>query len=241
MSQRRRDFVVTGMTTNEMPQHQTHIYVLLDRSGSMEAIRSDVIGGFNTFLAEQQADGPDAWLTLVEFDSQDPAEVIADAIPIREALPLSVATFVPRAGTPLLDATGRMLLRADARVATLAAHGLPPEDIVFVTITDGSENQSREFRRDGIRRMITAREQAGWTFVYLSADVDACADASALGYDIRSVQAFAPSAPGTQLLFTSLSTATRERRAARRERRSVAAADFFGGDKPAESPDPDGN
>jgi hypothetical protein len=235
MSQRRRDPVVTGMTDNDSPQHTTHIYVLLDRSGSMEAIRGDVIGGFNTFLDEQQADGPDARLTLVQFDSQDPAEVLADGVPIREALPLTTATFVPRGGTPLLDATGRLLLRADARAAGIASVGLPPEDVVFTTITDGAENQSREFRRDMIRRMIREREDAGWTFVYLSADVGAYADAGALGYDSRSVQAFAADAPGSRMALASLSAATLSRRASRRRGRSVDTRDFFEGHKPAEA------
>jgi len=48
-----------------------HIYFVLDRSGSMQSIAPDVIGGFNAFLAAQQADGSDALLTLVQFDSQN--------------------------------------------------------------------------------------------------------------------------------------------------------------------------
>ncbi len=42
-----------------------HIYFLLDRSGSMESMASDVIGGFNSFIKEQALDGGDALLTLV--------------------------------------------------------------------------------------------------------------------------------------------------------------------------------
>lgn len=34
---------------------QSHITVILDRTGSMDSIRDDVIGGFNAFLAEQQS------------------------------------------------------------------------------------------------------------------------------------------------------------------------------------------
>jgi hypothetical protein len=229
------------MTNNITPQHQTHIYVLLDRSGSMQAIRSDVIGGFNAFLAEQQADGADARLTLVQFDSQDPAEVLADAIPIREAVPLTASTFLPRGGTPLLDATGRLLMRGDVREAALAATDFPPEDVVFVTITDGAENQSREFRRDTIRRMVSERESAGWTFVYLSADIDAYAEAGGLGYDTRSTQAFGATPAGARLAFSSLSDATRTRRASRRSGLSVDTADFFGGHKPAEETRGDGS
>jgi hypothetical protein len=48
----------------------THISVILDRTGSMESIRDDTIGGFNTFLKEQKAQPGAATLTLVQFDSQ---------------------------------------------------------------------------------------------------------------------------------------------------------------------------
>ena len=76
-----------------------HIYFLLDRSGSMESMADDVVGGFNGFLATQQADGHDAVLTLVQFDSQDPHEVLVDAVPIAEVRPLDPARFQPR-GAP---------------------------------------------------------------------------------------------------------------------------------------------
>jgi hypothetical protein len=66
-----------------------------------------VIGGFSNLIAEQQADGPDARIMLVQFDSQDPHEVLIDARRITHAQPLTEPTFVPRGGTPLLDATGR--------------------------------------------------------------------------------------------------------------------------------------
>jgi hypothetical protein len=64
-----------------------HIYFVLDRSGWMQSIAPDVIGGFNAFLAAQQADGSDALLTLVQFDSQDPHEVVVDAAAIQSAHP----------------------------------------------------------------------------------------------------------------------------------------------------------
>ena len=62
-----------------------HISFVLDRSGWMQSIAPDVIGGFNAFLATQQADGSDALLTLVQFDSQDPHEVLVDAAAIQSA------------------------------------------------------------------------------------------------------------------------------------------------------------
>jgi Mg-chelatase subunit ChlD len=74
---------------------------------------------------------------LVQFDSQDPQEVIIDAKRITEAQPLTDRTFQPRGGTPLLDATGTLIARASDRMAERAKKGTKPEHVLFVTITDG--------------------------------------------------------------------------------------------------------
>ncbi len=85
----------------------THITVILDRTGSMESIRDDIIGGFNAFLDEQQKLPGKATMTLVQFDSQDPYEVICRFAPVAEVPKLDRNVYVPRASTPLLDAIGR--------------------------------------------------------------------------------------------------------------------------------------
>lgn len=216
------------------PVHPTHIYVLLDRSGSMEAIRSDVIGGFNAFLTAQQADGDDARLTLVQFDTQDVAEVVVDDAPIGLVPPLTPATFVPRGGTPLLDATGHLVARARQRTGTRLAAG-EPEDVIIVTVTDGQENSSREYTRSQIRTLVETCQAEGWTFVFLSAGLDAYGEAGGVGYDQRSVQSWAPSPEGAQMVFSSLSDAMVSRRRAARAGEAVDQADFFAGDKPAEA------
>ena len=90
-----------------MRSDYTHITVILDRSGSMEAIRNDTIGGFNSFLAAQKAETGFATLTLVQFDTQNAYEVIQDFRNIKEVPELTRTTFVPRAGTPLYDAMGK--------------------------------------------------------------------------------------------------------------------------------------
>jgi len=73
------------MTTKESKKaNKTHIYILLDRSGSMSSIANDVIGGFNQYMKQQKENGPDAKVTLVQFDSQDPQEVVVASAPIVE-------------------------------------------------------------------------------------------------------------------------------------------------------------
>lgn len=212
----------------------THVYVLLDRSGSMEAIADDVIGGFNRLVADQKANGPDARMTLVQFDGDDPQEVLADAVPITEMAPLDRHTFVPRSTTPLLDATGRLLTRAARRAKVISDSGGRPEEIVIVSITDGHENASREMTLSGIRRMIDGHKADGWSFVFLSAAENVYEEAGGLGYDHRSSQAFDPSADGVELAFDALSSATTVLRERVRNDELFDRADFFEDEKPAE-------
>lgn len=216
------------------PPVRPHFYVLLDRSGSMASMASDVIGGFNQLIAEQQADGPDARITLVQFDSQDPQEILIDARRITRARPLTPATFVPRGGTPLLDATGRLIARASVRQAEREVLGKRPEAITFVTITDGHENQSREYTNEEIRKLVQDRTAAGWTFAFLGADLAAYDEAMAMGYDHRSILSYAPDAVGAREAWGNVSRSMAVRRRKLRHGEQVDAADFYEGDKGAE-------
>ena len=212
-----------------------HLFVLLDRSGSMASMAEQVVAGFNQLLAEQQADGHDARMTLVQFDSEDSLEVLTDAIPIAEVVALDHHAFQPRGGTPLLDSTGRLIGKAAGRAATLAAAGDPAEQVLFVTITDGEENQSHEFSRQQIVDLVSAKEEAGWTFVFLGAGLDAYHEAGSLGYAPGSVQSWAPDGTGAALAFSSLSRKTSDYRAKLRLAEAIESGDFFEGDKPAEA------
>jgi hypothetical protein len=204
-----------------------HLYVLLDRSGSMASMADDVIGGFNRLLSDQQADGDDALVTLVQFDTHEPQEVIAAAVPIAEMTPLDASTFVPRGGTPLLDATGTLLGSAAQRAAGRQADGLPPEEIVMVSITDGHENASREYTLTSVKQLISAYSAAGWTFVFLGAALDVYGEAGRLGYDTRSVQSFLADGQGSQEAFASLSRSTSAKRSRVRSGIDFDKDDFF--------------
>src|SRR5690349_20383978 len=88
-------------------KHEADITIILDRSGSMGSIATDVVGGFNHFVTEQRAQPGDCRLTLVQFDDQ--YEVVYAGRPIVEAPLLTSATFQPRGTTALLDAVGRTI------------------------------------------------------------------------------------------------------------------------------------
>jgi hypothetical protein len=190
---------------NQVNSDYTHLAVILDRTGSMESIRDDTIGGFNAFLNEQKQQPSKATLTLVQFDSQDPYEVIHQVKTIKEVPELTKETYVPRATTPLLDAIGRGINDLEKCLADMKEDAKPSK-AVFVVITDGQENASREFRRDQILKMINEKEkQDGWQFVFLSADLDAINDAMDQGFQPAAAMAFDQTAVGVKNAWASVS------------------------------------
>ena len=189
---------------------QSHITVILDRTGSMDSIRDDVIGGFNAFLAEQQSASTATTFTLVQFDSQDPYEVLHAAKPIGDVTPLTKEQYVPRASTPLYDAMGRGILDLESQIAK-RPEGERPSRIVFVVVTDGAENASQEFDRAAITKLVDAKKAAGWDFVFLSADMEAFHDAGAVGIDYSSRLAFQKSKRGNDAAWAAASSKVRAR------------------------------
>jgi Mg-chelatase subunit ChlD len=150
---------------------------ILDRSGSMESCRDDTIGGFNSFLRDQQTLG--GTLSLIQFDHE--YQVTYASKPIGDVEPLTSETFQPRGSTALLDAIGRTIKEATAATPSV------------VILTDGQENASREYTKAHIKDLIEQKTKDGWTFAYLGANQDAFAEADSLGiapgctmnYDVR--------------------------------------------------------
>lgn len=188
-----------------MKDNYTHITVILDRSGSMESIRADMIGGFNVLLKEQQSTEGMATLTLVQFDTQAPYEVVHSFKLIQAVRPLTAATYVPRGGTPLFDALGRGINDLDATLLRMGEDDRPAK-VVFVIVTDGMENASREFSRNQVSRMIAEKQEvAGWNFVFLSADLAAVQEAEGMNVLYQRSMAFDKTAQGSRDAFQSVS------------------------------------
>jgi hypothetical protein len=200
----------------------------------MAPIANDVIGGFNTFIDEQIRNGADARMTIVQFDSQDPQDVTIWGAPLPEITHLDSQTFVPRGGTPLLDATGLLIGRTMVDQSARIAAGLQAEDIIFVTITDGEENQSREFNLAQIRELVEKRTEEGWAFIYLSAGIDAYADAAQMGIHSGDTQQWKRDGKNARLAFSSTSDAVSNMREKKRRMENTVRGTAFETGKHAE-------
>jgi uncharacterized protein YegL len=222
------------------PTAAAHIWFLLDRSGSMQPLAAAVVDGFNEFIAEQQnmlaVDATaSARLTLAQFDGAAPYEELIDGRRLDKVGTLAHAAFAPRGSTPLYDAMGHLLDRADQRVAKRTAKAKPAESQLVVVFTDGHENASQTWTRQAIFDRIATRKARGWTFVFLGANQDSYATGGGLAMDAGSVSNYAPSPAGVSTAWKSVSRSMSRYLLQDEPARAAAADDFFGGTKEAES------
>lgn len=185
------------MNINPIEQNPVEILVIADRSGSMSSIKDDAIGGFNTFLEQQQQVEGDANLSLILFDHE--YETPIESKPLHEVSPLTEATFVPRGSTAMYDAIGRSLQELHAR---------NPEKAIVCILTDGLENSSSEFNKDTVKSLIEQAEEKGWQVVYLGANQDAFAEGSKMGIRAANINNYEYSSKGIIDAYSTLSAST---------------------------------
>lgn len=181
---------------------ETYIAVLLDRSGSMQSIKQDTIGGFNQFISEQKNAGDNATLTLVQFDTGS-IDVVHESKPIKDVPDLTDATYQPRGGTPLLDALGQTI-HSTGKALSAIPEASRPDKVVFVIITDGQENSSVEHSKASVKQMIEHQSSMyKWQFVYLGANQDAFAEAGSLGIPMAAAANYVADSAGEAFAVAS--------------------------------------
>lgn len=174
-----------------MKKDLTDITVVLDRSGSMALCREDAEGGLNSFVKEQREQSGDAVFTLVHFDHE--YEFVHKAIQIKD---VPSYRLIPRGTTALLDAVGRAITETGERLKAIPEENRPGL-VVFVIITDGQENSSKEYNRDKIKEMIETQQSIyKWQFTYLGANQNAFAEGAAMGMARHAVANYVPSNTG---------------------------------------------
>lgn len=189
----------------------TEIIFIIDRSGSMNGLQSDTIGGYNSFLEQQKQEEGEAMVTTVLFNNR--MQVIHDRETIANVRPLTARDYIPGGSTALLDAVGDTVNEITRRQETFPKGR--PDSTVAVIITDGYENSSRHYTYPDIRNLIKAREEAGWKFVFLGANIDAEETAETLGMDRRYASRYHADAAGTRNNYDTLSDAIRHMRRGR--------------------------
>ncbi len=195
------------------------ISFVLDKSGSMGVIQEATISGFNQFLEDQQREGGSAAMTLTLFDTR--FRTVVSAKPIGHVRPLDRRTYVPGGNTALYDAIAHTLRATDEYVALHR-----PDQVLFVVMTDGEENASREFDRRQVMAMIEDRQKtAGYEFLYLGANQDSYRVGGGIGIHGGRTLDYAASPAQTRAVMDRVSANVKAHR--RTGMRTQADGEFF--------------
>ncbi|MDY4953947.1 MAG: hypothetical protein SO073_04845 [Candidatus Onthomonas sp.] len=188
-----------------MKQNFTELVFILDRSGSMSGLEGDTIGGFNGMLERQKKEPGEAVVTTVLFDDQ--YELLHDRIPLQAVRPMTDRQYFVRGCTALLDAIGRTVNKV-ANVHRGMAEEYRPERVMFVIITDGFENASREYNWDKVKSMVEHyKAKYHWEFLFLGANLDAIGTAARFGISADRAVQYHSDHIGTQVNYQAVSQA----------------------------------
>lgn len=173
--------------------NEMDIVFLLDRSGSMQGIEDDTIGGYNSYIESQKANN--VKVTTILFD--DKYEMITKRENIKDVKKLDNKKYYVRGCTALLDAIGKTINFMDQEKA---------HKVMFIITTDGLENASKEFDKNQIKEMIKGHKN--FEFMYIGADIDSYAEGSSLGISKKNISNYRKEKVGVKKLFESVGRAS---------------------------------
>ena len=189
-----------------MKKGLTELVFILDKSGSMGGLEKDTIGGYNTTLQKQKSVEGDALVTTVLFDNN--YDLLHDRIDINAVSPITEREYQVGGSTALLDAIGRTIHKiGNAQKNT--AEDYRAEKVMFVIITDGEENSSREYSSEKIKAQIEhQKSKYGWEFIFLGANIDAVQTAARFGIDRNRAQNYHADSEGSEVVYNAIACAT---------------------------------
>ena len=187
-----------------MKKGLTELVFILDRSGSMDQLTDDTIGGFNSMIEQQKQEDGEAYVTTVLFSSSH--TTLHDHVNIQDIRPMTKKDYVPMGMTALLDSVGYTINSIGQRLSDTPENERP-EKVIFVITTDGFENASQEFTRSKVKEMIEhQQEKYSWVFMFLGANIDAVSEGASLGIKSGYSKTYTASGIGTQSVYDSASS-----------------------------------
>ena len=188
-----------------MKKGLTELVFILDKSGSMSGLETDTIGGYNSMLSKQQAVEGECHITTVLFDNN--YDLLHDRIDIKAVSPITEKEYQVGGSTALLDAIGSTIHKI-GNAQKHSADDYRSEKVMFVIITDGEENSSREYSAEQVKTQIERQKtKYGWEFIFLGANIDAVQTAERFGIASDRAVDYIADSKGTELNFKVMASA----------------------------------
>lgn len=196
-----------------MKKGLTEVVFIIDRSGSMQGLEKDTIGGYNSMLAKQRKEEGEALISTVLFDNV--SEVIHDRVPIDKIKDITDREYYVRGCTALLDAVGGAIHHI-GNIHKYARDEDRPEHTLFIITTDGMENASCRYSYEDIHRMIKRqKEKYNWDFLFLGANIDSEKMGKRIGIDRDFTVDYRCDSIGTQMNYEAMSATISDVRASK--------------------------
>ena len=167
------------------------VVFILDKSGSMSGSEDSTISSFNEYLEKEKKNYYKTRITTILFS--DDYSYLYKGADVSKVSPLTRDDYFVGGCTALYDAIGSSINYID-RCDT--------DKVLFIIITDGYENASKEFDKEKIRKMI--KDHSNYEFVYIGADIDSYSSGSSIGIKSDNIANFKKDRKGTSLLFKSV-------------------------------------
>lgn len=182
-------------------QDYTHLALVIDRSGSMQSIKSDMEGAIQNLLDEQAKLPGKLIVDVTLFDTKLEFPVVGETPDKIETAGL----IDPRGMTALFDAIGVTTAKLGERLAQLDETERPGH-VLVATVTDGHENSSREFDASAVKALIkTQTDEFSWDFIFLGANIDAAAVGATFGLAEAQTMNYTADATGSGLAGAAMS------------------------------------
>lgn len=172
-------------------QKMLDVVFILDKSGSMSNNIDNTITSFNEYLEKEKANDFKTNITTVLFS--DTYNYLHKNEDIKNVKPITTNEYSCSGCTALYDAIGNSINYIDS-----TKH----DKVLFIIITDGYENASKEFKKDTITKMI--KNHNNYEFIYIGADIDSYSAGSSIGIKTNNIANFKKDQTGSSLLFKSV-------------------------------------
>ncbi len=167
------------------------VVFILDKSGSMGGQEENTISSFNEYLEKEKKNKYETNITTVLFS--DSYSILHDRVDVKKMKKLTNKEYFVGGCTALYDALGNTINSFDRKET---------DKVLFIIITDGYENASREFDNKKIRKLI--KNHSDWEFIYIGADIDSYASGGAIGIKKDNIANYKKDARGTSKLFKAV-------------------------------------